>query len=103
ARLCQASGCGALVDLSAIPIAAAAHDLAHSLSDGQSALDHALSDGEDFELLLAVPAAVARRMVDERPFGTPLTIVGEFVREPGLWQRQPTGQLVPLAARGYLH
>jgi thiamine-monophosphate kinase len=103
ARLCQASDCGAIIDLAAIPIAAAAYDLARSRSDGQTALDHALSDGEDFELLLAVPAAPARQMVDDRPFDTPLTIIGEFVREPGLWQRQPTGELVALPPRGYLH
>lgn len=103
ARLCRASGCGAVVDVAAIPIAAAAHDLARTRSDGQSALDHALSDGEDFELLLAVPAAVAHRMAEERPFDTPLTIIGEFVSEPGLWQRQPTGEIAALPARGYLH
>ncbi len=34
-------------------------------NDNQSALDHALTDGEDFELLLALPAAEAHRLVAE--------------------------------------
>lgn len=102
-RLCQASGCGAVLDFSAIPIAAAARELARSRSDGQTALDHALSDGEDFELLLAVPPSVARQMVKEQPLDVPLTIVGEFVSEPGLWQGSPTGERTALTPRGFLH
>lgn len=31
-------------------------------------LEHALSDGEDFELVLAVPAGEARRLIDAQPF-----------------------------------
>ncbi|HVX14390.1 MAG TPA: thiamine-phosphate kinase [Pirellulales bacterium] len=103
ARLCQASGCGALVDLSAVPIAAAARQLAQSSGGQKTPLDHALSDGEDFELLLAVPAAVARQMVAEQPLDVPLGIVGQFVSEPGLWQVAPTGGRMPLVPRGYLH
>ena len=102
-RLCHASGCGAVLDLSAIPIAAAACELATSRGDGQTALDHALSDGEDFELLLAISPAIARQMVAEQPLGVPLTIVGEFVSERGLWQVSPTGERTELTPRGYLH
>src|SRR5262245_49752817 len=58
ARLCEASGCGAALHTSAIPIAESAVELAAQFGD--SALDHALGDGEDFELILAVPADQAR-------------------------------------------
>jgi thiamine-monophosphate kinase len=58
ARMTLASGCGAEIDLSEVPVSEAAHQLA--LADGKSALEHALSDGEDFELLLAVPPGGCR-------------------------------------------
>jgi thiamine-monophosphate kinase len=48
-RICRASGCGATIDASRIPIHPDAHRL--SASDRTSAFDHALHDGEDHELL----------------------------------------------------
>lgn len=101
-RLCQASRCGAAIDLDAVPIAVAARKLAASPADGMTPLEHALSDGEDFELLLAMPAEEARHAIAEQPLGVHMTIIGEFVEQAGLWQRE-SGRLKPLAARGYLH
>jgi thiamine-monophosphate kinase len=49
-RLAAESNLGAVVDLSAIPISSAAKDGSHA----PDALNHALSDGEDFELILAI-------------------------------------------------
>jgi thiamine-monophosphate kinase len=103
ARLAEASGCGAMLDLSAVPAAKAAYELARMRDDGVSPLDHALGDGEDFELLLAVPPRVAQRMVLDQRLAIPLTIVGEFLEEPGLWQLTAAGERLPLAPRGYLH
>ncbi len=65
-------------------------------------LDHALGDGEDFELLLAVPPAEAQRMCREQPLSVPLTTIGRFVPEPGLWQQDGDG-LRPLEPQGYEH
>ncbi len=101
ARMAEASGCGAEVDLDVVPIAAAANELA--ARDGVPALQHALSDGEDFELILAVPSETARRLLDEQPLGVPLTRIGKFVKAAGLWQRQASGDRIPLAVHGYLH
>src|SRR5439155_14937210 len=56
-RICEASGCGAVIELSSIPIAEAAMQM--SREDGSSPSDHALGDGEDFELILVVPPDVA--------------------------------------------
>lgn len=100
-RLCEASGCGAVLDLSQIPIAPAAYEL--ESRDGQSALDHALGDGEDFELILAVAPAVAEKLLAAQPLGVPLTRIGHFVKESGLWQQSGGGPLQPLAPRGYEH
>lgn len=102
-RLATASGRGAVLDAEKIPISAAAHELARLRNGGVSPLEHALSDGEDFELLLAVPRTEAERMVAESPLEVGLTIVGEFVSEPGLWRSLPGGQRLPLPPRGYLH
>ena len=94
-RLCQASGCGAVIDLERVPIADAARQLAATRGDGQAALDHALGDGEDFELLLALPSQEAERVCREQPLGVPLTIIGRFVTDPGLWREDASG-LKPL-------
>jgi thiamine-monophosphate kinase len=111
ARLCQVSGCGAVLDLAAIPVAEAAYELARQSGyisrDGQplkdAALQHALADGEDFELILAVPPDEARQLLEQQPLGTELTLIGTFITEPGLWSVDRTLQRQPLAPRGYEH
>lgn len=102
ARLAAESGCGAVLDLDAIPLAPAAHALAAQQGDGRTPLDHALSDGEDFELILAVEPAAAGRLLADQPLAVPVTRIGHFVAEPGLWQATAGGAR-PLAARGYEH
>ena len=86
AHIADESGCGAVLDLPSVPIAEDAKRLAKQLDDGRSPLDHALGDGEDFELILAVPPQDAGRMLEDQPLDVLLTDVGEFVKEPGLWQ-----------------
>jgi thiamine-monophosphate kinase len=102
-HLAEESGCGVALDLARVPIAPDAERLAFEKPAGGTALDHALGDGEDFELLLAVAPEVARRMLDEQPLGaTPLTEIGRFVDAPGLWQLRQ-GALTALAPRGWEH
>ena len=102
-RLCEASHCGAVLDLEKIPIAAAATKLSQELGDGSSAWDHALSDGEDFELLLAVPRDEAARLLSMQPLQTPLTQIGQFIARQGLFSRGPKGDHKPLTPRGFEH
>lgn len=103
ARLATASGCGAVVELEQVPISAAAERLAATDPDGGTALQHALSDGEDFELLLAVPPPTADRLRAERPLDVPLTRIGQFTAEPGLWQQGCDGRRSRLPPSGYEH
>lgn len=103
AHVATESGCGALVQLDAVPLSAAAGELAAKLNDGSTPLGHALGDGEDFELILAVPPDEAQRMLTDQPLGVPLTQIGEFVIEPGLWQRQGQGPSRPLTPSGWEH
>lgn len=101
-RLAQASGCGAVVDLGAVPI----HEDAwrQAVADGATPGAHALGDGEDFELILAVPPDEADRLLAAQPLPqTRLTRIGWFTADPGLYQTQPNGQTRPLVPRGFIH
>jgi len=105
-RLATASGCGAIIDAARVPIAEDAYRLTEreaACDPAQGALDHALGDGEDFELLLAVPPSAATKMLRDQPLDVPLTQIGELVAQPGLWLRQADGQTEPLVPRGYVH
>ncbi len=97
-HLCEESGCGLVLRAESIPIA----DAARQMSDDRSPLEHALGDGEDFELIFAVDAADGRRLLETQPVqGIELHYVGEFV-EQGLWLERD-GQREPLAPCGYVH
>jgi thiamine-monophosphate kinase len=102
-RLVAESHCGVALDLHNVPLSAAAEQMAREHGSLRSALDHALSDGEDFELILAVPPAEAERMLAEQPLAVPLTAIGQFIAQPGLWARSVDGKLEPLPPRGYQH
>jgi thiamine-monophosphate kinase len=102
-RLCTESGCGAVVELDAVPIHEDARRLAAQKADGRTALEHALGDGEDFELILAVPTDDAERMLSDQPLDVPLTRIGQFIAEPGLWQGDADGNRRPLEPTGYEH
>jgi thiamine-monophosphate kinase len=97
-HLCAESGCGAVLWAEAIPIA----DAARRMSDGRLPLDHALEDGEDFELVFAVTPADARALIETQPIpGLTLVEIGECV-EQGLWLEEQ-GQRRLLEPRGYVH
>jgi thiamine-monophosphate kinase len=97
-HICEESGCGAVLRADAIPIAPAALDM----KDSVSPLDHALGDGEDFELLFALAPSDARRLVEAQPVpGITLHHIGLCI-EAGLWLEKD-GQREPLQPHGYVH
>ncbi len=102
-HIVEESGCGAVLDLANIPISEDAVRLSRERGDGTTPLDHALSDGEDFELILAATTEEAGRMVADPAISVPITEVGRFVADPGLWREDEQGNLVPLAVRGFEH
>jgi thiamine-monophosphate kinase len=71
--------------------------------DDETALDHALSDGEDFELILAVEPHEAERLLADQPLGVRITEIGELIETAGLWSQGENGARHPLAAHGYEH
>lgn len=102
-HIVEESGCGAVVDPSSIPISEDAVRLAKETADSLTPLDHALGDGEDFELILAVPHEDARRMIADQPLDVPVTAIGAFVDEPGIWQLDEEGKRLPLPVQGFEH
>jgi thiamine-monophosphate kinase len=98
-HLAEESGCGIVLKADAVPIAPAAYQL----QDGQTPLEHALSDGEDFELLFALPPEHAQRLLELQPLAeTTLTCVGECIEEKGLFlQEGQTRRALP--ALGFVH
>ncbi len=103
ARMAQESGCGAILQTDSIPISDDARRLSKERADGLSPLDHALGDGEDFELLLAVPPDEAQKILADQPLDVEITDIGEFIAEPGLWQREADGPRRPLVPKGWEH
>ncbi len=106
ARMMASSRVAALLDLTAIPIHPDAVRMAAMPGDGRSAIEHALGDGEDFELVLALPPAEARRLVADSPMitnGEAFTIIGEVVEGEGVFAGTATGERVPLEVRGFIH
>ena len=99
AHICEESNVGAIVDVDRLPISPAAYQM----NDGRSPLVHALGDGEDFELVLAVPPDVARDLIESQPIGVPLTDIGEFTVELEFRQRNSNGQLAMLEPTGFEH
>lgn len=93
-RLAAQSGVGIALDLARIPIHPDAYryeESALNLEPVQiydSALSHALSDGEDFELILTAPESEARIIADDPKyrelFGRSPVIIGKVIAGSGL-------------------
>ncbi len=93
-HVCLASGVGARIGALDLPLSPAYRRFARRLADP---LAPALAGGEDYELVLAIPApaAGAARAAAARA-GAPLTVIGRFVRGRGVYVVGPRGE--PLRA-----
>jgi len=96
-RLCQASGVSAIVEWNRLP-----------LHRGSSHLD-ALTEGEDFELLMAVEASQAERLLRwaARRLPCGLHRIGEVTPLRGKWPeivlKTPDGKKLPKRLLGFQH
>lgn len=97
-HILEESGVGAELDAEAIPVSRDARAMRGD------ALEHALFDGEDFELLFTVPAE--KKEVFEsswrETFRLPCTAIGRIVKSRGLRLRV-AGKRIPLRAGGFEH
>jgi thiamine-monophosphate kinase len=103
ARLMRASGTRGVIDLHRVPVHPDADRRSFLDADGVTALDHALGDGEDFELILALPPADALALVVDPPAGIAPVIFGEVTSGTGLVARTADGSMRPLQPKGWLH
>ena len=99
-HILRESGCGAVVEAEHVPVSPAAKRLAERT--GRTALEHALGDGEDYELCLVVAEPDVAGLLDDWPFDTPLAAVGRIV-ERGYWLQHPDGTRELLELAGYEH
>ncbi len=99
-RMCQASQCGAILEAERIPVAADAYQLARQ--SGRLPLEHALADGEDFELIVAIASDAHDRLVKDPDLANQLYVIGQFCAHPGLWLVEH-GVRSPLSPVGYQH
>jgi thiamine-monophosphate kinase len=102
-RLARESNCGTILQIDTIPISDDARTLSQQRADGKMPLDHALSDGEDFELLLAVPPDEAKKILADQPLNVKITDIGQFIAESGIWQRDAQNPRRPLVPQGWEH
>lgn len=116
-RLAKASRVGAVVEAGAVPVSVAARRMAVVATDhrlwtadrrqrtGDLGLQHALGDGEDFELLFTVPAGKASvfEAAWRRRFRLRCTAIGRMTGAAGKVELLRNGTLGPLALSGYEH
>jgi thiamine-monophosphate kinase len=98
-RLCEASGVGVRLHTGRLPI----HEDAWTLSqkDSLPAGFHALADGEDYELLVALDPEAVSAIVNLSE--VPLTAIGEVTAERTLLLMDEQGQKHPWPKMGWEH
>lgn len=99
-RTCMASGCRAELDFDALQSAVSDAARQCAQADGRSALEHALHDGEDFELLVTGTEALRSERLLLIPVGR---LLPGRLGEPTLSIVHADGRREPLEPEGYEH
>jgi thiamine-monophosphate kinase len=99
-HICRQSACGAELWADRIPLTPAA--VALGTHGSKSPLQHALGDGEDFELIFTVSAADGQFLLGRQPLeGTTISQIGTVVADGyWLWSNGVREALLP---QGYVH
>ncbi|MFH1616119.1 MAG: thiamine-phosphate kinase [Planctomycetota bacterium] len=95
-RICKASGVGAVIEASKIPISTEA-------MKSKNPLDSALNDGEDFELLFTVSAETQRVPETLDIGGVKITVIGNIRQGDEVGIKMEDGQVRALEPEGYDH
>jgi thiamine-monophosphate kinase len=95
-RICDQSRVGALVDAAAVPISEDAKAQADPLAA-------ALNEGEDFELLFALPAEQWDKLHRRWDDPVPITEIGMITNTGRMKIRMPDGRVLDLQPGGYDH
>lgn len=99
-RLCARSQVGATIDLALLPIHPDAHTLASH--DYTPAATHALTDGEDYELLFALTPDHLKTL-QNLPIDPPITRIGTVTQDPQLILIDENGTPQPWPQGGWNH
>ncbi|MDO8630802.1 MAG: thiamine-phosphate kinase [Phycisphaerales bacterium] len=97
-RVCRESGVGAVLDEREVLSVVSEDAKRMATSDNRTALDHALRDGEDYELLVTIAAEIATApgaLGSLRPLGR--------VVENGLALARIDGSVEEMAPQGFVH
>jgi len=94
AHVCRESNVGAVVRAADVPIH---DDVARLRHSGRSPLEHALHDGEDYELLFTIPPAALKDLP------IPAHVIGAIQSEPGVLLEYKDGRREALEAKGWEH
>lgn len=104
-HILRASGVGAELLKSAVPISRAAKEISKRGDAAKPAFVAALTDGEDFELLFTVSSKQAVPVLDgwrQKFPDVKLSCIGKIVAGEGIRLRDKTG-VRPFTAHGYVH
>ena len=98
-KLCQASGCGAEIDLEALPLSAALQ----AVVERGHARESALNGGDDYELCFTVRPTEFARLADlAQHSATPLTRIGTVTERSGITLRDGAA-VTQVSHRGFDH
>jgi len=99
-HILEESGVGAVLNADKIPISEDCRKLARQTR--KPALRHALTDGEDYELLFTLPKEDARRLLERQPLAVRLSAIGRITKRKGLFIRH-RGKTKKLKPGGWEH
>lgn len=92
------SGLGVELQLEKIPVS---KDVQSTVTEER--IEHALNDGEDFELILSMPVDDADRLTGDVNAGVELTRIGTVVADHKEIQYRVEGKVQTLQPKGYIH
>ncbi len=104
-HILEESNKGATLFADKIPIAEAAFLMKESqlIKEKKLPLEHALSDGEDFELLFTLSPQQGEKLLAEQPLDIPVTHIGIVTEEQTCKLHHPNGTQTPLNKKGWEH
>ncbi|MCK4341865.1 MAG: thiamine-monophosphate kinase [Phycisphaerae bacterium] len=98
-RILEASGCGAVLEEAALDAVIHPDAVRLSAQDGRPPREHALHDGEDFELIVVLSPAASQQDCERLN----LLPLGRITPQSGLFLETATGERRPIPLRGWEH
>lgn len=98
-HILEESKVGAILDASQIPI----HEDVTIAQDSRNPLEHALGDGEDFELLFTLSPENGKRLLENPMFDAKVSHIGMITGKQENLIRMEDGETVPLLKTGWEH